>query len=243
MADLQARIGPKAKKLYPNLTWKRTGAELKSPSKNTPKKSQTHRSHEKDDGSDASSYERASSPILSSPNNSRYRNSAPRPRDSSGQLSLLTRMGLSSEDGESVGKEEEDIQQLLLSRVGTTEDTPRSSPNVGSTKDSVHVLDSNHSVKSKHASLPSSSVCLFFFFCQIFCSNCFSLTRFRMFKETPLFLNNNLLTIDIITSRILIQIAAKQSAGMVWLSSRPLQNPIIKPFHKILQTPIIPQAT
>lgn len=174
MADLQARIGPKATKLYPNLTWKRPGADLKSPPKNIPRWSQNRRSDEKDEGSDASSYEHASSPILSSPNKSRYRNSLPRSQDSSGQLSLLTRMGLSSdmsEDGASVGKEEAaqaGIQQSLLPRVGTTKDTPRSSPNIGSTKDSVHVLDSNHNANSKHASLLSSPVCLFFFFCHFF---------------------------------------------------------------------------
>jgi hypothetical protein len=177
MADLQARIGPKVTKLYPDLTWKRPGADSQSPSENTVKWSQTRQSDEKDDDSDASSHEHASSPILSSPTKFKYR-SSPRRRDSGGQLSLLTRMGLSSgisQDGASEGREAVGIQQSLLPRVGTTEDTPRSSPNIGSTRDRVHVSDSNGyhvTANSKHASpqppLPSSSVCLHFFFVMFF---------------------------------------------------------------------------
>ena len=142
MANLQDRIGPEVTKIYPNLTWIRPG--LQSPSKNNVKSSQSQ-SDEKDDDSDASSHGLASS-IFSSPSKSRYR---PRPRKSSGQLSLLSRMDLSSDasqDGRhaSEGKEAAGIQPSLLSRVGTLED------------------------KIPQPSLPSSSVCLFFSFCNAF---------------------------------------------------------------------------
>lgn len=139
MANLQARIGPEVTKLYPNLTWIRPG--LQSPSK---KSSQPRQSDEKDDDSDASSHGLASS-TFSSPSKSRYR---PRPRKSSGQLSLLSRMDLSpdaSQDGRHASEEEAaGIQPSLLSRVGTLED------------------------KIPQPSLPSSSVCLFFSFCNAF---------------------------------------------------------------------------
>ena len=126
MASLQARIGPQVTKLYPNSTWKRPGANQQSPSKNTVKSSQTRQSDEKDDDSDASSHRHASS-TFSSPNKSRYRSSLHRPRKSSGQLSLLSRMDLSpgaSQDGHhaSEGKEAAGIQPSLLSRVGAIED-------------------------------------------------------------------------------------------------------------------------
>lgn len=220
MADLQARIGPKVTKQYPHRTWKRPGADLQSPSKNSVKWSQARQSDEKDDDSDASSREHASSPTLSSPTKSKHR-SSPQRRDSGGQLSLLTRMGLSSgvsEDGASEGREAVGMQQSLLPRVGTTEDTPRFSPNIGSTRDSVHDPDSNgyhDTANSKHASpqhpLPSSLVCLpFFFFCHsFFRSNCFPATRFRMVKETSLLLKNEPLMIETIVSPIIIQIAVK----------------------------------
>ena len=148
MSDLQARIGPKVK-LYPNLTWKRPGAVPQSPSTNTLKSSQTQ-AHQSDEKDDASSHGHASS-IFSSPNKSRCQSSSslPRPRKSSRQPSLLSRMGLStaaSQDGHraSEGKEAAGIQPSLLSRVGTTED------------------------KTPQPSLPSSSVCLFFSFCNAF---------------------------------------------------------------------------
>lgn len=171
MADLQARIGRKVT----NLTWKRPGGDMQSPSKNTLKSSQTRQGEdEKDVDGGSFSSAHASSSILSSPTKSRYRNSLPRRRDSSGQ-SLLSRMGLSSEDSASEGKEAGGIQRSLLARVGTTEDTPHSSPNIRSTRDSVHVPDSNRyndTANSKHASpqrsLPASLVCLFFSFCHFF---------------------------------------------------------------------------
>lgn len=147
MGELQARIGPKVTKLYPNLTWKRPGLGADLP-KNTQKSGQTqaHQSDEKDD--DASSHGHASS-ILSSPNKSSYQSSLSRPRKSSRQPSLLSRMGLNSgasQDGHraSEGKEAAGIQPSLLSRVGTTED------------------------KTPQPSLASSSVCSFFTFCNAF---------------------------------------------------------------------------
>ena len=130
MGDLQSRIGPKVTraKLYPNLTWKR-----ESPSKDTLKSTQTQ-AHQSDEKEDASSHELASS-VFSSPSKSSYQStSSPRPRKSSGELSLLSRMGLStggSHDDRLVseGNEAAGIQHpSLLSRVGTTEDeTPQPS--------------------------------------------------------------------------------------------------------------------
>ena len=155
MGDLQARIGPKVTKLYPNLTWKRPGAAVSlSPSKETIQ-TRAHQSDEKLED-DASNVEHASS-VFSSPNKSRYQStSSPRPRKSSGELSLLSRMGLSSASQDdhhaSEGNEAAGIQPSLLSRVGTIED------------------------KIPQPSLPSSSVCLFFAFRNA------RLTRFRMFK-------------------------------------------------------------
>lgn len=193
MADLQARISPKTTKLYPNLTWKRPSADLHSPPKDTTVKwSKTHQRDEKEDDGDPSSGEHDSSQTFSSPNKSKsasHQSSFSRLRQSSGPLSLLSRMGLASglsENGTSSdGEEAASIQQSpsRLAQVGTTEDTHRSSeshpsPNIGSTsRDTAHVLDFNgynDIVNSKHAqkrlspqpSLPSSSVCLFFF-----CSN------------------------------------------------------------------------
>ena len=134
MANLQARIGPEVTKLYPNLTWKRPG--LQSTSKNTVKSRQ---SAEKDDDSDASS-------IFSSPSKSRHRGNRHQPRKSSGQVSLLSRMDLTSDasqdDGHhaSQGKEAAGSQPSLLSRVGAIED------------------------KIPQPSLPSSSVCYILFF-------------------------------------------------------------------------------
>lgn len=160
MGDLQARIGPKVTKLYPNLTWKRPDAAV--PSKDTLKSSQTQ-AHQSDEKDDASSYEHASS-VFSSPNKSRYQSiSSPRPRKSSTELSLLIRMGMSpgaSQDDHhaSEGKEAAGIQLSLLSRVGTTED------------------------ETPQPSMPSSSVCLFFAFVMPFRSYCLRLTRFRMVK-------------------------------------------------------------
>lgn len=153
MSDLQARIGPKVTKLYPNLTWKRPGAVPQSPSKNTLKSSQTQ-AHQRDEKDDASSNEHASS-VFSSPNQSRYQStSSPRrPRESSQQPSLLIRMGLSSDapqNGHLFSEGKEDIQPSLLSRVGATED------------------------KTSH---PSSSVCFRFAFI-LFPSYCLRLNRF-----------------------------------------------------------------
>ena len=159
MGDLQSRIGPKVTrtKLYPNLTWKRD-----SPSKDTPKSSQTQ-AHQCDE-KDASSHELASS-VFSSPSKSSYHStSSPRQRKSSGELSLLSRMGLSSGASQddhrvSEGKEAAGIQPSLLSRVGTTED------------------------ETPQPSIPSSSVCLFFLlFVMPFRSYCLHPSRFRMFK-------------------------------------------------------------
>ena len=148
MGDLQARIGPKVTKLYPNLTWKRPGAVPPSPSKNTLKTSQTQ-AHQSDEKDAASSDEHASS-IFSSPSKSSYQStsSLPRSRTSSRKLSLLSRMGLSSGASQdahthhaSEGKEAADTQPSLLSRVRTIED------------------------KTPQPSMPSSSVCLFFASC------------------------------------------------------------------------------
>jgi hypothetical protein len=139
MVDLQDRIGPKVTKLYPNRSWIRPG--LQSPSKDTLKSSQTQ-AHQSDEKEDASSRELASS-VFSSPNKSRYQStSSPRPRKSSRELSLLSRMGLSSgasQDDHLVSEDKEaaGIQPSLLSRVGTTED------------------------KTPQPSMPSSSVCFF----------------------------------------------------------------------------------
>ena len=155
MGDLQARIGPKVTKLYPNLTWIRPGAVVpQSPSKDTPKPSQTQ-AHQSDEKDDASSNDHASS-VFSSPNKPRYqRTSSPRPRKSSRELSLLSRMGMSSGGSQddhhaSEGKEAAGTQPSLLSRVRTTED------------------------KTPQPSIPSSSVCLFFTFCNAFLSLLFA---------------------------------------------------------------------
>lgn len=236
MADLQARIGPKATKLYPNLTWKRPGADPQSPSKNIVKGSHTRQSDEKED-SDASSHERASSPIFSSPTKSR--SNLPRPKESSRQPSLLSRMGLDSgvSEDDVLERKEAAVPQSLLPRVGTTEDTPRSSPNIRSTGDSVHVSDPNRchgtTNSSPQPALPSSSVCLSLFFCN-FRSNLLPKNRF--------------LTIDTIVSRILIQIAVNRSTAMIWLSNSQQQGCphkilFINPFCKIVRTSIILQAT
>ena len=114
MSDLQARIGRKVTQLYPNLTWKRRGAVPQSPSKNTLKSSQAqaHQSDENDDD-DASSREHDASSTFSSPRR---------------QLSLLRRMGLSSDDHPaSEGKEAAGIQPSLLSRVQDNTPQPSSS--------------------------------------------------------------------------------------------------------------------
>lgn len=160
MGDLQARIGPKVSKLYPNLSWVRPGTQ--STPKDTLKASQTWAHDEKDD---ASSYEHASS-VFSSPNksrNQRYQStSSPQQRKSSGELSLLSRMGLSSDASQddyhaAEVKEAAGNQPSLLHRVETTKD------------------------KTPQPSMPSSSVCLLFAFFHL-CSYCLRLTRFRMFK-------------------------------------------------------------
>lgn len=173
MTDLKARIGPKVTKIYPNLSWKRPGADHQfksSPStKNgTVKWSQTRQNYAKeldddvvdddDDASDASSHDLSS---FSSPTKSSSKLS--RPGEPSGSITLLSRMGLDSEGGPSLGEHTLSIQQSLLPRVGTIEDTPRSCSNIGSTEDATHVLDSNryhHTANSKRAqgSLSSSSV-------------------------------------------------------------------------------------
>ena len=128
--DLQARIGPKARKLYPNLSWKRPGADLQSPTK----KAVNHPSGGKECDSHASNYERRSSQSFSSPNeSSHHRNSHSRHRQSTGAQSLLSRMALSpgiSDDGASSDAgEAASIQHLLLPGEDTTDGTP---PNIGS---------------------------------------------------------------------------------------------------------------
>lgn len=111
MSDLQARIGRKVTQLYPNLTWKRPGAVPQSPSKNTLKSSQAQ-AHQSDEKDDDASREHASS-TFSSPRR---------------QLSLLRRMGLSSDDHPaSEGKEAAGIQPSLLSRVQDNTPQPSSS--------------------------------------------------------------------------------------------------------------------
>lgn len=146
MGDLQARIGPKVTKLYPNLTWKRPGGVPPSPSKDTLKSSQTQ-AHQSDEKDAASSDGHASS-TFSSPSKSSYQSTSSLPRSrTSRKLSLLSRMGLSSGASQdthhaSEGKEAAGTTPpSLLSRVGTTED------------------------KTPQPSTPSSLVCLFFAFC------------------------------------------------------------------------------
>lgn len=173
MAELKARIGPKATRFYPNLSWIRPGAGIQPP-KSTVEWTKAHQSHENEYDSDASSHEQPFPQTLS-PNKYMFdhQTSPSRPRQHSGPLSLLSRMGLNSggsEDGTSEGEETASIQQSLLARI--EEETPHSSPNIGSTgRDNAHMLDSNgyhDNANSNHAqrlsSQPSFLVWSFHFF-------------------------------------------------------------------------------
>lgn len=172
MAELKARIGPKATKLYPNLSWIRPGAGIQSP-KSTVEWTKAHQSHENEYDSEASSHEHPFPQTLS-PNKYMFdhQTSPSRPRQHSGPLSLLSRMGLNSsgsEDGTSEGGEAASNKQSLLARV--ERETPHSSSKIGSAgRDNAHILDSNgyhDNANSHHAqrlsSQPSLPVWFFYF--------------------------------------------------------------------------------